>query len=269
MTAFDRALDWERTEDRTYRGSIDDSWVQGRGVFGGMVLALFERGFARSHGHGSARPLRSITCSFCAPMLNDVCTLRIRVLREGGSVSFLDGTLHGDGEIIAHASAVYAAPRRLPVSWVEVPPPEVQPPAAIPELPADLPGLPAFSRHVEYRYGLGGIPFTGGETALTGGWSRLREERFVDVPWVLATLDAWPPPGFVRLDRPAAAATLCISCELSPRVADLPAEGHRHTLFASESAFAADGYCHEKAHLWSESGELLARATQVRAILRR
>lgn len=268
MTALDRALDWNEESPGTFSGSIDGSWYQGRGVFGGLVLALLARSMDRAiAARERGRLLRSVTVQFCAPMPDTPGRVRVRTLREGGRVTFVAASLeHGDA-LVAEATAVFAAPRRSPVAWVEDAFPEVPPVDAVSPVPEGLPGLPDFCQHVEYRYAWGEAPFSGASRAALGGWSRLREERPVDVAWILATLDAWPPPACTRATAPAGAATLTLSCELLPDASRLEGEPWRHTLFTSSATVAADGYAHERARLWTPDGRLLARATQVRALL--
>ena len=61
---FNQATSIVQLELGRYRAHTDASWQQGRGVFGGLLLALVARASA---AHGPGHRLRSVSMEFIAP----------------------------------------------------------------------------------------------------------------------------------------------------------------------------------------------------------
>jgi acyl-CoA thioesterase len=96
-----------------------------------------------------------------------------------------------------------------------------------------------------------------------GGWVRLRgdvKEEPVTESHILALVDAWPPSLLPHLKKPAMGSTLTWTIEFVQPLRELS------TLdwckYRVETEYAADGYGHAAAKLWSAQGELIAMSRQ-------
>ena len=68
LSPFERALDLHAVGDGRYRTEIPDGWQQGRGAFGGLVMATLVRAVERAEPD-EARRLRALTGEIPAPVL--------------------------------------------------------------------------------------------------------------------------------------------------------------------------------------------------------
>ena len=83
----------EALGEGAFEARIREGWYQGRGAFGGLIVALIVRALEALVGD-DGRPLRTLTCHFCAPAV-------------AGAGPFLPVRLVVFPEF-AHAAPVYA-----------------------------------------------------------------------------------------------------------------------------------------------------------------
>lgn len=247
-------------------------WVQGRGVYGGVVSAAVVN--AVHQVADPRRRLRAMSLSFCAPAKPGNATIVTRVVREGALVSTFGAEVVGDdGGVIATAILTCAAPRSVPDdvkrqgSIARVTMPSCPSPSELAPIPVDLPLMPTFARQLEFRFAVGDPPGSMGASHV-GAWLRFREPGLtvVDAAMAVALLDALPPALLSALPalRPAASVEWHVQF-----FTDLPrplALGE-DVLVTAETRVAHDGYAEELDQLWSTDGRLLAQAHQTIALL--
>jgi acyl-CoA thioesterase len=256
---------WRRREPGQIIGSFDESWAQGRTIFGGLVAAVLARAAEDAVGDAERLP-RSITVQFSAPVLPGEATAKADVVRAGKYVTQLTAALEQGGHTVATALAAFGATRPHPLSHRASAPPELPPFERLPSLPRLLPGAPAFTQHVDFRFCLGSPPFSGAEKPEVGGWCRLRQPSPPDVVTLCALLDAWPLPALAMLKSPRPGATIDLSYHF---LAPLPLEGvgdDEPYAFRCVSPTVADGYAEQLGELWTADGLLVARVRQIAAI---
>lgn len=242
-----------------FRSVVPDGWQQGRGAFGGLVLALLLRAIERSEPD-PARRTRTLTGDLCGPVLPGPCEIVVETLRRGNNLSNLDARLLQNGEVQARASAVLSVPR---VSVVA--PARSRPATPDWDLLADLvmgpPMAPVFAAHFEYRPAFGMFTEQG-----THGWLRPRTplER-LDGPALIALLDAWWPAIFAIEGRPRPVATVSFTAELlrppASVLADVP------LVHVGRVAAVSEGFFVEFRELW-QGEHLVAMNQQTFAILK-
>ncbi|MFO0612740.1 MAG: thioesterase family protein [Polyangiaceae bacterium] len=208
-----------------FETKIPDGWQQGRGAFGGLVLGTLTRAM-EMHLGDPGRALRSLSGDLCGPALVGAGTIEVTTLRTGSKLSNLDARLTQAEGIVARASAVFSAARKVdPVpavaaanrvsfgDWREIPPAPVGPPMA-----------PVFAQHYEYRAKQ--PPFTGGSDPFVDGFVRLLDvPTRLGAPEVIGLLDAWWPAIFSVLSSPRKIATASFAAELMRDPASIdPAE---------------------------------------------
>jgi hypothetical protein len=262
-----------------YRAVIPDGWQQGRGAFGGLVLAILLR--AIEHAEAAARPAvprsaRTLTGDLCGPVVPGAVDIVVRTLRRGKNQSNLSAELTQEGAVLATATAVLSPPRlssagadarALPAYAPPPPPPLSTPWSAQPMSPIAPPIAPVFAQHYEYR------PISGGPTgfAATGdafaeGWIRERAILpALDAPALIGRLDAWWPTLFALDGAPRPCATISFTGQILVDPATLsPDEPLRHR---ARLAALHDGFFVELRELW-RGDRIVALNQQTFAILR-
>ncbi len=245
-----------------YTWSVPDGWQQGRGAFGGLVLAAMLRAIVASEAD-SQRVVRTLTGDLCGPVTPGPAEICVEVLRRGRHLSNVDARLRQGGVVLARASAVLSSPQ-IVVAGPESASPQVGDWRATPELLLAPPQAPVFAPHFVFRP-VGHGPFASATAAppTTCGWLGLRAALpHLDAPAVIALLDAWWPAIFAGKPRPIA--TVSFTAEI---LTDLQALDPAVPCFhVGRVAAVHDGFCVELRELWHGS-QLVALNQQTFAIL--
>jgi acyl-CoA thioesterase len=256
-----------RRSDHDFAIDFPDHWQQGRGAFGGLIVATMWRA-ARACEPEADRTLRSLTAELVGPVQPGPATLRVEMLRRGNGVSTLAVRLEQGDELLAHAVVVLGRARLQRERWTRLPPPAPPPFAEVAPLPASPTNAAAFAQFFEFRP-TGPLPFQGTPDLLprTSGWVRLRAVADqLTAGELIALADAWWPCVLVPERTPRPAATLAFTFELLHDPAHLrPLAPVFHR---AEAIAAQDGYSVELRELWSEDGELLALNQQTFALIK-
>ncbi len=238
---------------------IPDGWQQGRGAFGGVVMALMARAAIASESDPS-RKLRTFTADLCAPVMPGPARLEATHLRRGKRMTNVDVRMLQADTVIARASVALGSDRAVEVAAFQppAPTPPSTPWADVAALPIQPPMGPVFAEHFEYR-NTGPLPFSGGKQTNSEGFVRPKGGMSaLDTPLLIGMLDVWWPAFFSVLTTFRAAATVTFTAEVhaDPSALD-PAQplfyrGQLHSL--------RDGYTTEFRELWS--GETLLASNQ-------
>lgn len=257
---FDEGIALEEIDPGHYRGHIDDSWWIDRGPNGGYLAGLILAGAQRVVG--TERPPVSLTVHYTERPVEGEVRITTVVEREGRSITTLSVRLLQDERLLAMGLTTFSTPRQSG-SFDHLPMPEVAKPEELPEPPVAPEMMPAFSRHFEYRFALGGLPYTKGSRAEVGGWIRPRVPRSLDGPLVATFADAWVPSVFVLFEGPIGVPTVDLTVHFR---APLPLEEHRPgdwTLVRFVSRWGSDGLVEESGTMWSPSGRVIAQSRQL------
>lgn len=260
-SAFERAT----TLSASGAGSIDASWYQGRGAFGGIMAALLLRAM-RAKVADDERTPRSITVHFCGPATEGPIAVSSEVVRTGSRVTHATARVAKDGEVTTFASASFCKSRTGP-SYALAKMPDVALPGGLPEIPRGIPGLPAFFEHVDARLAGPVLPFSGSATPEIAAWVRLREPVPVDAAVAALLLDALPPAISATFDAPRPVASVDFTIHFFERLPERAGAAEDFHLVAIRSRWADDGYTEEIRDLWSPGGVLLGQCRQLLALL--
>lgn len=250
------------TARTNFQFEIDESWGQGRSVFGGISAALVLEKL-EDEFHLNEKDLRSINISFCgAVTVNEPCTIHCQMLSEGKSVMHIQGQLIQDGHVKTHVMACYALSRH---SSVSVNSEKVTPVKSFSDsrLMPFIEGLtPNFVQHIDMAHCGNSFPFSGSDSANIFGWMRFKQppETFNDSA-ILALIDAWPPTLLSMLKRPAPASSISWSVEFIQPRSDLSKDDILY--YECYTQQAADGYGHTQAKIYHPNGELIALSRQL------
>lgn len=235
---------------------IPSGWAQGRGAYGGFVVASLIREIEKTVAD-PARAVRSVTAELPGPVVPGAAEISVETLRAGNSVSTVRAQLVQGGEIKSHAVAVLAATRKGTgsLAWQELAPPAAPSWQTIEPMPP-LP-TPEFAKHFEYRI-VEGVPGTGPDApARCVGWIRQRVPGAArDAAHIAAMADAWWPATLVRFDRPRPMATIAFTLDVVAGLEGLDPEAP--LLYRGTVPVLSDGYFLETRELWGEDGRLVA-----------
>ena len=247
--------------DGAFDCEIHPAWWVVSGPNGGYLAAMIVRALEAVVPEG--RPLRSVTVHYLRAPVDGPAIVRTEAIREGRSVSFMRATLEQGGKTQATAVAVFAADRSgLELNNVAAP--SIPPPDEVDEPAAPAEAAPPFRENFHFRQAIGGMPFSGADEAVAGGWLRPRDSSpDLDAALAVAMCDAWFPPVFGLVEVPLAVPTLDLTVHLRaplPRPSDW-------VLGSFWTRRVADGFFEEDGELFSRDGELLAQSRQLAIIV--
>ena len=242
--------------------TVPRQWSQGRAGYGGLMAALLYEAMARQVP--AHRPVRSLAITFVGPVEFDVpISFEVELLREGKSVSTLLGKAVQNGQVMTVMQGSFGAARPSKVSLSTVPVADMASLEASTPIPFIEGTTPEYLRHLDMRWGIGGLPFSNTPSSAIGGWVRFREPAHQEVmteAHVLALVDTWPPALLPHLDKPAPGSSLTWTIEFVQPVPRMTTQAWCR--YQAVIEHAADGYGHTAAALWTAEGELIALSRQ-------
>lgn len=250
---------------------VPDAWQQGRGAFGGYVLAVLVRAL-RASENDADRSLRSLTAVLTGPVLPGPAQIAVQELRQGNAVSTRSVELRQPGEgaaseILAHAVAVFGRSRVRDRERVELTPPERKPWRETPVIAIGPPMAPVFTQHCEFRP-ICGLPFSGqsGEVSVQG-WVRFRSlgPRWEEAD-LIAAVDTYWPVMLAREHQPRPMATIAFTAQILAHPAELALDSPLY--YRGLTLAAHDGYFVEQRELWTEAGQLVVLNQQTMAVVK-
>jgi acyl-CoA thioesterase len=264
-TRFDRDTAALPRGDGRFAVRIDPGWWVAAGPNGGYVAAVLLRALGAAVDDPERAP-RSLSIHYSAPPAAGDAVVETRVERTGRSLSTLSARLLQGERLLALALAAFSKPREQAIALDELEVPEVPPPERCPAMPHRI----AIHERYEQRWAIGPQPFSGGRTALAGGWIRLAEPRAVDAVLAAAFSDAFPPAIFSTLaGRELTRGVPTVDLTIHFR-RTLPLPGARpedFVLAVFRSRLAREGFIEEDGRLFARDGQLLAQSRQL-ALLR-
>jgi acyl-CoA thioesterase len=250
-----------------FGAEVPEGWGQGRATYGGLLAALGYRA-ARLCGEHDRAP-RALLMSFVGPVAPGRVDLGVELLRTGRAASQYLVRIAQDGDARVVLQAVFGNARDSTVDAPSPPRPTAVAPDARPEFPYIAGVTPEFTRHFEYRWTTGAVPFSGTDSRTLAGWCRFRapEPTLDPVELALALTDAWPVPVLPMLRRVAPASTLTWNLEIvPPPAAAAPPDPTGWWYYEAHADAARDGYVQAGARLWTPDGDLAVTSRQLVAL---
>ena len=251
-----------------YTLNLLPGWGQGRALFGGVLAAAATRGMTETVGD-PARRLRCLTVHFCEPAAPGEAELHVEIPRAGRYVSHLRAEVRQAGRVTTFASATFGLDRDAVMSHLDAPGHGLGGPEDALEVPMGGLGFPEFTQHIQYRFAGQSLPYGGGELAEVHLWMRLAEPRALDLPALVALLDAGPPALLSRATGPIPMSSMDLRVQLNGALPEDELGVGRYVLLTSRCRWAGSGYADQDSALWSEGGTLLARCQQALAFFQR
>lgn len=237
----------------------EESWYQGRGVYGGLVFAQM----AIEVSKHSSFALRRLTVDMCAPVLAQDMHIEVQQARVGANSGFFYIACLQKGKVVAHGTAVCGGKRLGDFDQHTF----VMPQSEVPNTPClpQNPMMPKFTQHFEYWPTIGAFPFSRSSDLECGGWIRSRHDSTIDVPMALSLMDAWWPSVSLSLNGPRPMGTISFTVDFCFEDSFQQADP---CLLHNTCLEVQDGYAIENNMLWSSDGKLLARSQQNVVIIR-
>lgn len=263
---LDQLFQPRQTAPLTFHFDVPDGWQQGRGAFGGLVVALLTRALEAGIAAPDRR-LRSITSELPGPTLPGDAEVRVEILRAGNAVTTAAARLIQNGETQAHAVGVFGKARNAEgTDAVHLQPPVLRPWREMEVLPVEPPLAPEFSKYFEYRSEVG-LPFSGQTVPHAEGWIRPKNPGSQrDSAFVVACMDAWYPVLLAALENVRPMATVAFTLQQLTDLEGLDPE--QPLLFRSKDVAIRDGFFVELRELWGHDGRLIALNQQTFAIIK-
>jgi hypothetical protein len=264
MTDFATASAVRRLDAERFAADVPEGWQQGRGAFGGLVLATLLRAIEASEPD-RARVTRTLTGDLCGPVLPGAAELEVRTLRRGNNQSNLFATLTQGGAVLGTSTVVLSPARAVEHAPFSPAPPAPLPPwRDVPLIANGPPVGPAFTQNYEYRAPGGAFARTDG--GAIDGWIGERVTLpTLDAPALIGRLDAWWPTLFALDGRPRPVATISFAAEILVDPATLPPD--EPLRYRARMAALHEGFFVELRELW-QGERVVALNQQTFAILR-
>ena len=247
-----------------YTWDVPDHWQQGRGAFGGIVVAAMARAGLASEADAD-RTLRAVSCEILAPVQAGEAQVQVEALRRGQGVTALDVRIlqqeAGTAVLRARGTVTLARTRNhdRDLQIATLPTPVAFEDAT--RAPVGPPFAPTFTQHLDFRP-LGPAPFSGASVPQVDGWIAAPKCATWGAPELLALVDSYWPTLMVLETGPRPVVTLTFAAQLL----SLPERGPLY--YRGRALAAQDGYLAELRELFTADGRLVVANSQVIAIVK-
>ena len=257
---FDEGIGLTPADDGVFTGSMHKRWWIDRGPNGGFLASVLLNAMTQAVADAERQPC-SLTVQYVARPAEGAVEVVPQIERVGRSMTAITARMYQEGALLAIGQATFSK-ERSGLGFSDDPMPSTPAPEDIPELPVPPETFPPFSRQFDYRWALGDLPYTSGESALTGGWIRPKGPRPIDAVLLATYADAWPPAVFSRLDRPHPVPTIDLTVHFRSWHPP-PGRDSDWCFVRFSSATAAGGFIEEDGTIWGRDGTLLAHSRQL------
>ena len=245
--------------------TVPEGWRQGRGAWGGLVVAAAVR--AARAADPDAPPLREISVHMVGPVPAGPAHVACTLVRRGSATAVwhvVIGSAAGEGWTTA--TVVFGGPRALDVDghpvlrmpaatdWQQLAPLTLEPPLA-----------PEFLQHLAVRP-ITGFPYSGTREDVLGWVAPVIPPSSYDDATLVGLVDAMWPAALVQVSTARPMATLSFSATLL--VEPMSVDASAPLLHRGRMLGLAEGYSTESRELWTPDGRLAVHNSQVIAIIR-
>ena len=249
------------------RYTVDDGWMQGRAIYGGLSTALCLDGVLQQIE--GLPPLRSANVNFIGPASEQV-DVKCTVLRRGKSVAFVRAQLMGEQGLINESVFSFGAARESQLNTIyQEAKPVTNPAAAADFFTKDgstserLVGLPAFTQHFDVRLINGSRPFSGTVETSFELWVKHKDAAATSISALVALADM-PPPAVAPIFKKFAPIS-SMSWMFNLLTDDLSNDSGWWRL-GMEAEHARQGYSSQNMTIHNDRGELVMVGRQNVAI---
>lgn len=248
--------------DNRFSIDVPDGWQQGRGAFGGYVVAALIRAI-ESVENTDERPLRALTAELCGPLLTGPATISVEILRRGSGMTTAAARIIQDG-VVAHAVGMMGR-SRSDFSYEGIRAPEMPAYENTMVLPT-IPTAPVFTQFIEYRI-TKNFPYSGANRAEVETWVKMKNAGLQgDGAYVAAMVDSVWPALTAVMSEPRPMSTVSYTLQLMAPTQKLDPNDPMY--FRGTVLSAQEGHSAEMRELWTRDGKLVAINHQTIATIR-
>lgn len=259
----------ERVSAGTFDWFVPEGWLQGRGAWGGLVVAAHVNA-AESEQNlvDPTRRIRNVSAHLFGPLPPGEAQVHTTCLRAGSAMTTWQVSITGsDGQLASQAVVIAGVPRPVEAheNWGIAQMPELPPWAGLPSAPVRPPIGPEFGAHFDYR------PVTGIPTAQTApratGWlSPVGEWDGWTAGTALGIVDAWWPASYVSMAGVRPMGTVSFSAHLLVDPGTLRSD--EPLAYEAWVSATDDGFTSETRRLWSPDGRLVVENHQAIVVIK-
>lgn len=265
---YDDAIALTATGPGEFSAQIQSGWLVGGGVNGGYLLAIIGSAIRQTLTEAGQPDPFTISAYYLSATRPGPATVRVDVVRSGGTVSTVSATLSQevDGARVERIRALASFGSLAKIDDGQVlttaTPPELPPVQechltsdAPPEFKEFVPMLDRFAMYLDPACA-GWVVDKPSGRGMIQGWFKLVDDRPIDAIALLTVVDTLPPVTF-ELGMPGWAPTL----ELTAHVRCEPAPGLLR--IKHETRNFAHGFFEEDCEVWDSAGRLVAQSRQL------
>eukprot|EP00121_Abeoforma_whisleri_P015349 Awhi_evm1s14144 len=270
------------SEKKSTLTKIDDSWLQGRGLFGGVSASLAMIAANAALDKPQQAELRSLLVTFAGPIIPGEVTASAHVLRQGKSVSTVESKVYHKRELGTSVMASFGNDRPTSKNYS----PLVTMPASVPHysnlsnnsVMSKHAHLPAFLQHYDIRWTHGrpfsqyaddnDIPFDGRHVSM---WCRLKDnagvnDKILNMASLVSICDVVPPVMLMNYSSRAPVSSLTWNLDIVHPISEDeqsardPLENWYYLDF--ELLSANNGYSQQAGNIYDSKGVLVAYSRQ-------
>ncbi|MEL6252354.1 MAG: thioesterase family protein [Bacteroidota bacterium] len=245
-------------EDNSQIYVLDESWMQGRAIYGGLSTALCLDGVKKQFEN--LPPLRSVNVNFIGPASKEVF-VKTKLLRQGKSVAFVQADLMGEAGLITSCVFSFGAARSSKLDAVFHKSEKLEGPESADSFfegngsPSDsVGGQPAFTQHFDVRIVRGSRPFSGADDPSFELWVKHKDASAKDIVALVALADM-PPPGVLPMLKSLAPIS-SMSWMFNIIQSDLTNDSG-WWLMGVYAEHAREGYSSQNMYIHNDKGELV------------
>jgi hypothetical protein len=248
------------------RWVVPDGWQQGRGAWGGLIIAAVVRAAVQAEAEAGFpdRSVRSVSANIVAPVLVGEAQVSVAQVRRGSATATWQVAITQEAQSCAHATVVFGDPRRGDAIAHTAPtPPDVPAWTTVEPVFVGPPLAPPFFQHLSMRP-VSGLPYSGSQDEVVAWLSYPRGD--MDAAALLALVDGPWPVSLVRITQPRPMATLSFMATalIDPHDIDTT----QPLLFSSTLLGVNAGYATEQRRLWTPDGRLAVENLQLITIIK-
>jgi acyl-CoA thioesterase len=259
MTFFEVLESIAPAESNVWSVRVDESWLQGRAIFGGMVAALCNEAMRRLVPR--ARAVRAVEVTFVGPAVPGEVRLEAQILRVGKAVTVAQGRAISEGQIVAQATGIYGDSRASALHYCPAAAVDVPRVDTLRDVDMTRPGRPAFSRHFGMRWAQGASSFSGSSISTSKAYARHACSGVFTESHLIALCDSIPSPSLQMLKSPAPASSLIWTLEFVRPHFEFPIDAWWRLDTSAEAA--NDGYVNQSGVIVNPDGEVAALSRQL------
>jgi acyl-CoA thioesterase len=247
------------TDPNVWSVQVDETWLQSRAVFGGLVAALCNEAMRKLVPR--ERPLRAIEVTFAGPAIPGQIRLEAHILRVGRAVTIAQGRVLSEGQIVTQATGIYGESRASALGYSPPAQANVVDVETLKDVDMTRPGRPAFSRHFGMRWAQGASSFSGSSISTSKAYVRHASPGIFTESHFIALCDSIPSPSLQMLKSPAPASSLIWTLEFVRPQFEFPIDAWWRLDTSAEAA--NDGYVNQSGVVVNPAGEVAAFSRQL------